>query len=57
MKDKAEKILRVFVLALVAVVVLKLLGVAIKLIISVGIPILVVYFLYRILIKKEDVFR
>lgn len=57
MNQQAEKVLRVFVLAIIATIILKLLGVAIKIIWSVVIPLLVIYFLYKVLIKKEDIFR
>ena len=43
MNQQAEKVLRVFVLAIIATIILKLL--------------LVIYFLYKVLIKKEDIFR
>ncbi|MFQ9998922.1 MAG: hypothetical protein ACLRVH_07320 [Anaerococcus obesiensis] len=57
MNQQAEKALRVFVLAIIATIILKLLGVAINIIVSVVIPLLVIYFLYKVLIKKEDIFR
>ncbi|MDU2374929.1 hypothetical protein [Anaerococcus vaginalis] len=57
MNQQAEKVLRVFVLAIIATIILKLLGVAIKIIWSVVIPLFVIYFLYKVLIKKEDIFR
>ena len=57
MNQQAEKVLRVFVLAIIATIILKLLGVAIKIIVSVVIPLLIIYFLYKVLIKKEDIFR
>ena len=57
MNQQAEKVLRVFVLAIIATIILKLLGVAINIIVSVVIPLLVIYFLYKVLIKKEDIFR
>lgn len=57
MNEEAKKVLRVFLLALVATIVLKLLGLAIKIIWSVVIPLFVIYFLYKVLIKKEDIFR
>lgn len=57
MNQQAEKVLRVFVLAIIATIILKLLGVVIKIIWSVVIPLFVIYFLYKVLIKKEDIFR
>ena len=57
MNQQAERVLRVFVLAIIATIILKLLGVAINIIVSVVIPLLVIYFLYKVLIKKEDIFR
>ncbi|EEU13521.1 MAG: hypothetical protein E7I57_00920 [Anaerococcus vaginalis] len=57
MNQQAERVLRVFVLAIIATIILKLLGVAIKIIWSVVIPLFVIYFLYKVLIKKEDIFR
>ncbi|KWZ94330.1 hypothetical protein [Anaerococcus jeddahensis] len=57
MNEEAKKVLRVFLLALVATIVLKLLGLAIKIIWAVVIPLFVIYFLYKVLIKKEDIFR
>lgn len=57
MNQQAEKVLRVFVLAIIATIILKLLGVAIKIIWSVVIPLFVIYFLYKVLIKKEYIFR
>lgn len=57
MNQQAERVLRVFVLAIIATIILKLLGVAIKIIVSVVIPLLIIYFLYKVLIKKEDIFR
>lgn len=57
MNEEAKKVLRVFILALIATIVLKLLGLAIKIIWSVVIPLFVIYFLYKVLIKKEDIFR
>ena len=57
MNQQAEKVLRVFVLAIIATIILKLLGVAINIIVSVVIPLLVIYFLYKVLIKKEDIFK
>lgn len=57
MNQQAERVLRVFVLAIIAIIILKLLGVAIKIIWSVVIPLFVIYFLYKVLIKKEDIFR
>ena len=57
MNQQAETVLRVFVLAIIATIILKLLGVAIKIIWSVVIPLFVIYFLYKVLIKKEDIFR
>ncbi|MFR2716499.1 MAG: hypothetical protein ACLTA5_03850 [Anaerococcus obesiensis] len=43
MNQQAEKVLRVFVLAIIATIILKLLGVAINIIYPV-IPLLVIYF-------------
>lgn len=57
MNEEAKKVLRVFLLALIATIVLKLLGLAIKIIRAVVIPLFVIYFLYKVLIKKEDIFR
>lgn len=57
MNQQAERVLRVFVLSIIATIILKLLGVAIKIIWSVVIPLFVIYFLYKVLIKKEDIFR
>lgn len=57
MNQQAERVLRVFVLAIIATIILKLLGVAINIIVSVVIPLFVIYFLYKVLIKKEDIFR
>lgn len=57
MNEEAKKVLRVFILALIATIVLKLLGLAIKIIWAVVIPLFVIYFLYKVLIKKEDIFR
>lgn len=57
MNEEAKKVLRVFLLALIATIVLKLLGIAIKIIWAVVIPLFVIYFLYKVLIKKEDIFR
>ncbi|MDU5913391.1 MAG: hypothetical protein E6Z21_03820 [Anaerococcus vaginalis] len=57
MNEEAKKVLRVFLLALIATIVLKLLGLAIKIIWAVVIPLFVIYFLYKVLIKKEDIFR
>ena len=57
MNQQGERVLRVFVLAIIATIILKLLGVAIKIIWSVVIPLFVIYFLYKVLIKKEDIFR
>lgn len=56
MNEEAKKVLRVLLLAIIATIVLKLLGLAIKIIVSVVIPLLVIYFLYKVLIKKEDIF-
>ena len=56
MSKEAQKVLKVFLLAFIAVVLLKILGVAINVIVSVGIPLLIIYALYKILIKKEDIF-
>lgn len=56
MNEEAKKVLRVFLLAIIATIVLKLLGIAIKIIVSVVIPLFVIYFLYKVLIKKEDIF-
>lgn len=56
MNEEAKKVLRVFLLALIATIVLKLLGIAIKIIVSVVIPLFLIYFLYKVLIKKEDIF-
>ncbi|MDU2828974.1 MAG: hypothetical protein E7C03_00660 [Anaerococcus sp.] len=56
MNEEAKKVLRVFLLAIIATIVLKLLGIAIKIIVSIVIPLLVIYFLYKVLIKKEDIF-
>lgn len=53
MNQQAERVLRVFVLAIIATIILKLLGVAINIIVSVVIPLLVIYFLYKVLIKKK----
>ncbi|WP_236786649.1 hypothetical protein [Anaerococcus ihuae] len=57
MNEEAKKVLRVFLLALIATIVLKLLGLAIKIIWAIVIPLFVIYFLYKVLIKKEDIFR
>lgn len=57
MNRQAERVVKVFVLAIIATIILKLLGVAINIIVSVVIPLLVIYFLYKVLIKKEDIFR
>lgn len=57
MNEEAKKVLRVFLLAIIATIVLKLLGIAIKIIVSVVIPLFLIYFLYKVLIKKEDIFR
>lgn len=57
MNEEAKKVLRVFLLALIATIVLKLLGLAIKIIWAVVIPLFVIYFLYKVVIKKEDIFR
>lgn len=57
MNLQAERVVKVFVLAIIATIILKLLGVAINIIVSVVIPLLVIYFLYKVLIKKEDIFR
>lgn len=57
MNQQAERVVKVFVLAIIATIILKLLGVAINIIVSVVIPLLVIYFLYKVLIKKEDIFR
>lgn len=56
MSKEAQKVLKVFLLAFIAVILLKILGVAINVIVSVGIPLLIIYALYKILIKKEDIF-
>ncbi|WP_167338294.1 hypothetical protein [Anaerococcus rubeinfantis] len=56
MNEEAKKVLRVFLLAIIATIVLKLLGIAIKIIVSVVIPLFVIYFLYKVVIKKEDIF-
>lgn len=55
MSEQVQKILKVFILAFIAVALLKLLGFAINLIVSILIPALIIYALYKILIKKEDV--
>lgn len=55
MSKQVQKILKVFILAFIAVALLKLLGFAINLIVSILIPALIIYALYKILIKKEDV--
>jgi len=55
MSKQAQKVLKVFILAFLAVALLKLLGFAINLIVSILIPVLIIYALYKILIKKEDV--
>lgn len=55
MSKQAQKVLKVFILAFIAVALLKLLGFAINLIVSILIPALIIYALYKILIKKEDV--
>ena len=57
MNRQAERVVKVFALAIIATIILKLLGVAINIIVSVVIPLLVIYFLYKVLIKKEDIFR
>lgn len=56
MNEEAKKVLRVFLLAIIATIVLKLLGIAIKIIVSIVIPLFLIYFLYKVLIKKEDIF-
>ncbi|MDY3006616.1 hypothetical protein HV819_09000 [Anaerococcus sp. AGMB00486] len=56
MNNKAKNVLGVLFLALIAVIALKLLGFAINVIVSVIIPLLVIYVLYKIIIKKEDIF-
>ena len=56
MNEEAKKVLRVFLLAIIATIVLKLLGIAIKIIVSVVIPLFLIYFLYKVVIKKEDIF-
>ena len=56
MNEEAKKVLRVFLVAMIATIVLKLLGIAIKIIVSVVIPLFLIYFLYKVLIKKEDIF-
>lgn len=55
MSKQVQKVLKVFILAFIAVALLKLLGFAINLIVSILIPALIIYALYKILIKKEDV--
>lgn len=57
MNDQSRNVLGVLLLALVAVIVLKLLGLAINIIVSIVIPVLLIYFLYKVLIKKEDIFK
>lgn len=57
MNDQARNVLRVLLMALFAVIVLKLLGLAINIIVSIVIPVLLIYFLYKVLIKKEDIFK
>ena len=57
MNDQSRNVLRVLLWALVAVIVLKLLGLAINIIVSIVIPVLLIYFLYKVLIKKEDIFK
>ena len=56
MNDQARNVLRVLLMALFAVIVLKLLGLAINIVVSIVIPVLLIYFLYKVLIKKEDIF-
>ncbi|MDU5504586.1 MAG: hypothetical protein E6073_05495 [Anaerococcus vaginalis] len=57
MKEQTQEVLKVFIIAIIATIALKLLGVAIKIIVSLVIPLLVIYFLYKVLIKKEEIFR
>ena len=57
MKEQTQEVLKVFIIAIIATIALKLLGVAIKIIVSLVIPLLVIYFLYKVLIKKEEMFR
>ncbi|EEB35850.1 hypothetical protein [Anaerococcus hydrogenalis] len=57
MNDQARNVLRVLLMALFAVIVLKLLGLAINIVVSIVIPVLLIYFLYKVLIKKEDIFK
>lgn len=57
MEEQTQEVLKVFIIAIIATIALKLLGVAIKIIVSLVIPLLVIYFLYKVLIKKEEIFR
>lgn len=57
MNDQARNVLRVLLMAIFAVIVLKLLGLAINIVVSIVIPVLLIYFLYKVLIKKEDIFK
>lgn len=57
MNDQSRNVLRVLLMALFAVIVLKLLGLAINIVVSIVIPVLLIYFLYKVLIKKEDIFK
>ena len=57
MKEQTQEVLKVLIIAIIATIALKLLGVAIKIIVSLVIPLLVIYFLYKVLIKKEEIFR